>query len=182
VLALRELAEGYFGEGMTIFGDVIVQLTWKANTGFVYEKDSFDLLRTFDYPTQGWGLAHDGERLIMSDGTSVVRFLDPGTYQETGRIEVTDGGAPVIRLNELEYVNGEIFANVWLTDLIARIDPDTGRVVGWIDLTGLLGEEYRTRHVDVLNGIAYDAEGDRLFVTGKLWPRLFEIELVPVGG
>jgi len=182
VLALRELGADYFGEGITVFGDVIDQLTWKSNTGFVYDRDSFDLLRTFAYPGRGWGLTHDGECLIMSDGTSTVRFLDPDTYEETGRIEVTDEDVPVTNLNELEYVNGEIFANVWFTDFIARIDPDTGRVVGWIDLTGLLGDEYRTPGADVLNGIAYDAGGDRLFVTGKLWPRLFEIELVPEEG
>ncbi len=182
VLALRELAARYFGEGITVFGDIIDQLTWKSNTGLVYDRDSFDLLHTFEYPTEGWGLTHDGERLIMSDGTSTVRFLDPQTYEETGRIEVADRGVPVVRLNELEYVKGEIFANVWLTDRIARIDPDTGRVVGWIDLTGLLSAGDRARPVDVLNGIAYDAGGDRLFVTGKLWPRLFEIELVSVEG
>jgi glutamine cyclotransferase len=186
-LQIHELPAEYFGEGITIFGDRISQLTWKSGTGFVYDRKSFDLLQTFSYPTEGWnpiegwGLTHDGERLIMSDGTSVLRFLDPLTYEEIGHIDVIESviSSTIPQLNELEYVQGEIYANVWRTDRIARIDPATGQVVGWIDLTGLLGPEDREQEVDVLNGIAYDAEGDRLFVTGKLWPRLFEIELVP---
>ena len=151
--------------------------------GFVYDKDTFEPIGSFEYPTEGWGLTHDGRRLIMSDGTSTVRFLDPETYEEIGRIEVLDGGPlhRVVKLNELEYVKGEVFANVWLTNRIARIDPATGGVTGWVDLAGLLSKEDLTQPVDVLNGIAYDDEGDRLFVTGKLWPRLFEIELVMEG-
>jgi glutamine cyclotransferase len=179
VLQLRRLPVQLFGEGVTVFDDKVYQLTWKAHIGFVYDKYSFDLLGYFTYPTQGWGLTHDGQRLIMSDGTSTLYFLDPDTFEETGQVQVHDNDGPVTRLNELEYVRGEIFANVWTTDRIARIDPQTGRVTGWIDLAGLLSEEDRSQPVDVLNGIAYDAENDRLFVTGKLWPKLFEIELVP---
>lgn len=178
VLQLYELAPQFFGEGLTAFGDTLIQLTWQSNVGFVYDKHSFDLLREFSYPTEGWGITHDGEQLIMSDGTDRLFFLDPETFQITGHIYVTDAGRSVSRLNELEYIHGEIYANIWQTDLIARIDPQTGAVVGWIDLSGLLAEEYRQQPVDVLNGIAYDAEHDRLFVTGKLWPKLFEIELI----
>ena len=178
VLQRRELPAEYFGEGITVFGDRIIQLTWQSNLGFVYDKETFELLKEFSYPTEGWGITHDGTRLIMSDGTATLRFLDPETLQEIGRIDVSDDAGSVARLNELEYVQGEIYANVWQTDRIARISPQTGRVVGWIDLQGLLSAEDRARPVDVLNGIAYDAENDRLFVTGKWWPRLFEIDLV----
>jgi glutamine cyclotransferase len=178
VTQLRALPAQLFGEGITVFDDKIFQLTWKARLGFVYDKNSFESLRVFTYPTEGWGLTHDGQRLIMSDGTSTLHFLDPETLEETGQVEVYDNYTPVARLNELEYVRGEIFANVWQTDRIVRIDPQTGQVTGWIDLTGLLSEEDRVE-VGVLNGIAYDAENDRLFVTGKLWPNIFEIELVP---
>jgi len=179
VLQLRRLPVHLFGEGVTILDDRVYQLTWKNHIGFVYDKDSFSLLQDFSYPTQGWGLTHDGQRLIMSDGTSILHFLDPDTLEETGQVEVYDNEGPVTRLNELEYVRGEIFANVWTTDRIARIDPQTGRVTGWINLAGLLSEQDRSQPVDVLNGIAYDAENYRLFVTGKWWPKLFEIELVP---
>ena len=178
VLQIRKLPDRLFGEGITIFGERIIQLTWQAGVGFVYDKSSFELLEEFNYPTEGWGLTHDGEHLIMSDGTSTLRFLDPETFDEIGRIEVRDKDGPVTRLNELEYVQGEIYANVWQTARIARIAPDTGDVIGWIELAGLLSPEDRGEPVGVLNGIAYDAENDRLFVTGKLWPRLFEIELV----
>ena len=180
IMQIHELPDQYFGEGITIYSSKIIQLTWKSHLGFVYDKDSFELLQEFDYPTEGWGITHDGERLIMSDGTSALYFLDPETLEEIGRIDVYDSDGPVTRLNELEYVQGEIYANVWQTDQIAMIAPHTGEVVGWIDMEGLLGPEDRTNHVDVLNGIAYDAATDRLFVTGKLWPKLFEIELVAV--
>jgi glutamine cyclotransferase len=178
ILQIRELSDQFFGEGITIYGDKIIQLTWQSNIGFVYDKNSFELLQEFNYSTQGWGITHDGTRLIMSDGTSTLHFLDPQTFEEIGHLEVFDNDGPVTRLNELEYVQGEIYANVWQTDRIARIAPETGRVVGWVDLGGLLTAEDRSEPVDVLNGIAYDAETDRLFVTGKLWPKLFEIELV----
>ena len=178
VLQIRKLPDRLFGEGITIFGERIIQLTWQAGVGFVYDKNGFELLEEFHYPTEGWGITHNGEHLIMSDGTSTLRFLDSETFEEIGRIEVRDKDGPVTRLNELEYVQGEIYANVWQTARIARIAPDTGDVIGWIELAGLLSPEDRGEPVGVLNGIAYDAENDRLFVTGKLWPRLFEIELV----
>lgn len=178
VLQIEAIAPEHFGEGIALWGDQLIQLTWRSNVGFVYDRETFALLHEFSYATEGWGITHDGQRLIASDGTSTLYFWDPATFKEIGRIEVKDGDQPVVRLNELEYVNGEIFANVWQTDRIARIDPTTGRVLGWIDLTGLLSAQERTGTEDVLNGIAYDAQGERLFVTGKLWPKVFEIELV----
>jgi glutamine cyclotransferase len=177
VLQRCELPLDFYGEGTTIFGDAIYQLTWQSHVGFVYDRASFAFRRAWSYPTEGWGLTHDGTRLIMSDGTSALHFLNPETLEETGRIDAYDQNGPVIRLNELEYINGQIYANVWLTDRIARIDPQTGQVLGWIDLAGLLGPEDRQQPVAELNGIAYDAAQDRLFVTGKLWPKLFEIKL-----
>ena len=174
------LPPAYFGEGVTVFDGRIYQLTWQSRQGFVYDEATFELLDTFTYPTEGWGITHDGERLIMSDGTATLYFWDPSTLQETGRVEVRDANDPVVRLNELEFVEGEVWANVWQTDLIARIDPASGRVVGWIDLAGLLLPEDRENRVDVLNGIAYDEEANRIFVTGKWWPKLFEIDVVPV--
>jgi len=178
VLEIHELSSEIFGEGITICGNRLIQITWKNHLGFVYDKETFDLIREFRYSTEGWGIAYDGVRLIMSDGSSTLYFFDPETLEETGRIEVQDNGEPVIRLNELEYARGEIYANVWMTNRIAIISPETGRIVGWIDLEGLLSAEQQT-DADVLNGIAYDPIDDRLFVTGKLWPTLFEIDLVP---
>ena len=178
ILEYRELPPHLFGEGVTIYGNKIIQLTWRSNVGFIYDKDSFELLREFSYPTEGWGATCDGKYLIMSDGTANLYFLNPETFEERKRIEVHDNNGAVDRLNELEYVNGEIYANVFQTNRIAKINPMTGTVVGWIDLTGILGIEDRRGPVDVLNGIAYDAENNRLFVTGKLWPKLFEIELI----
>ncbi|MEE9122160.1 MAG: glutaminyl-peptide cyclotransferase [Syntrophobacteria bacterium] len=178
VLQIRELAARFFGEGITIYGKRAIQLTWRARVGFVYDKQTFQLLDTFNYSTEGWGITHDGRSFIISDGSSTLHLLDPQTFKEIGRIEVHTRDGPVSRLNELEYVQGEIYANIWKTDRIARISPQTGEVVGWIDLEGLLKPEDRHRRIDVLNGIAYDAKNDRLFVTGKLWPQLFEIELV----
>jgi glutamine cyclotransferase len=180
ILQLHRLPLELFGEGVTIFGDKIIQLTWKANIGFVYAKDTFELEREFNYPTEGWGITHDGQRLIMSDGTSTLYFWDPATLAEIGQVQVYDDNGPVVKLNELEYIKGEVYANVWQTNRIARINPDTGQVLGWIYLDGLLTAEDLSQPVDVLNGIAYDAENDRLFVTGKLWPKLFEIRLVPM--
>ena len=179
VLQSRALPAQFFGEGITVYGPHIIQLTWQSQVGFVYDKTNFTLIRQFTYSTEGWGITHDGQRLIMSDGTSVLYFLDPETLSETGRLHVQDDQGPVVRLNELEYVQGSIYANIWQTDRIARIDPESGRVTAWIDLTGLLPPEDRTERVDVLNGIAYDADQDRLFVTGKLWPKLFEIQIHP---
>ena len=179
VLQRADLPSLYFGEGITVWGDQLIQLTWQSHLGFVYDKASFQQLKTFNYPTEGWGLTHDGTQLIMSDGTPTLHFLDPATLQETGRITVTADGKPVFNLNELESVRGEIWANVWQTDRIARIAPQTGQVIGWIDLSGLLGPADRQQPVDVLSGIAYDAAHDRLYVTGKLWPKLFEITVIP---
>ena len=180
VLQIRKLDARYFGEGIAIWRDSLVQLTWQSGIGFVYGLKTFEPRRTFTYTGEGWGLTHDGTRIIMSDGsaTGTLRFLDPQTLRETGRMTVRDGATPVEGLNELEFVKGEIYANVFGSDRIARISPKTGRVTGWIDLRGLL-DPREAAGVDVLNGIAYDAAGDRLFVTGKLWPRLFEIRLTP---
>jgi len=178
VLQSHELPAQYFGEGITVFQDIIIQLTWKSNKGFVYDKSSFRLLRDFTYATEGWGLTHDGERLIMSDGTSTLHFLDPETFSTIGHIDVFNNDTPIDKLNELEYINGQIYANIWQTDDIAIINPQSGQVSAWIDLSGLLSSQYYSEPVDVLNGIAYDTVNDRLLVTGKLWPWLFEIKLV----
>jgi glutamine cyclotransferase len=182
VLQLFSLPPEYFGEGITVWQDQIIQLTWKSGQGFVYDRESFELLDTFWYPTEGWGITHDGTRLIMSDGTSTLHFWDPETLAEVGSIAVYANGNPVTRLNELEYVQGTVLANVWQTDLIAVIGPQTGQVMAWIDLRGLLESEDLAEPVGVLNGIAYDAGSGRLFVTGKLWPNLFEIELISSTG
>jgi glutamine cyclotransferase len=177
VLRSRPLDAQYFGEGITILNDKVFQLTWQEQTGFVYNRDTFEPLQTFTYPHEGWGITHDGTRLIVSDGTSTIRFWDADTLQEIGSITVRDHEGPVNRLNELEYVNGEIWANIWLTDLIARISPETGDVLGYIDLTNLLDTSALAQPADVLNGIAVNDAG-RVFVTGKLWPSLFEIEVI----
>jgi glutamine cyclotransferase len=255
---MLRLADQHFGEGITILGDKLLQLTWQSHVGFVYRKDTFTPLREFTYTGEGWGLTHDGRRLILSDGTATLRFLDPNTYAETGRIEVRDQGRPVERLNELEFVadgplvgqsawrgrpalasrghpdlalpgqdtsmayevqgpgspnairsrlgthdalatkeqgrdalatkgtlpqaeggNGLLYANIWPTDRIAIIDPKTGRVTGWIDLSGLYTPRANEQGDSVLNGIAYLPKTRHLLVTGKLWPRLYEIELIP---
>jgi glutamine cyclotransferase len=179
VLQIQPLATQFFGEGITVLGTRIIQLTWRSQVGFVYDKQHFTLLQQFTYATEGWGITHDSTHLITSDGTSTLYVLDPNTFAEVGRIQVHDHTGPVTRLNELEYVQGEVYANIWQTDRIARINPQTGRVTAWIDLTGLLSPADRRQQVDVLNGIAYDAARERLFVTGKLWPKLFEIKIVP---
>ena len=181
VLQVQPLSSEYFGEGITDWKGSLIQITWRSEVGFVYDLNTFARTRTFSYKGEGWGLTHDDSRIIMSDGTAHIRILDPGTLNETGRITAHDAGGPVLNLNELEYVKGEIYANVWGTDRIARISPKDGRVTGWIDLKGLLTPAERTR-TDVLNGIAYDSATDRLFVTGKWWPRVFEITLVPPAG
>jgi glutamine cyclotransferase len=178
VVGIHKLPDRFFGEGIAVYGDRVIQLTLDAKTAFVYDKTTLEVENEFTYATHGWGLAFDGKDLIMSDGTSALYFMDPESFARVGQVVVKDGKRAVVGLNELEYVNGEIFANVWRTDVIARISPGTGRVSGWIDLTGLLSPEERTDTTGVLNGIAYDAQGDRLFVTGKLWPYLFEIEII----
>jgi glutamine cyclotransferase len=176
VLQLEKVDSQYFGEGIAIVHDTIYELTWQSGIGFLYDRATFKRKGTFSYHGEGWGLTYDGHRLIMSDGSAFLRFLDPVTQKEVSRIEVKDGATPVANLNELEVVKGEVFANIWQTERIARISPKTGRVTGWIDLTGLLTPR-EAQEAQVLNGIAYDAAGDRLFVTGKLWPKLFEIKI-----
>lgn len=175
VVKIQRLSPVYFGEGLALAGTKLIQLTWLHGKGFVYDKETFRLEREFNFAPEGWGLAHDGKRLILSDGTPELRFLDPATFKETGRLTVTDGGAPVESLNELEVVRGEILANIWMKNVIARIDPATGRVKGWLDLDALVRANKTFDTDAVLNGIAYDAKGDRVFVTGKLWPKLYEI-------
>jgi len=177
VVQRKRIHSDYFGEGLTDWDDHLVQLTWKSNIGFVYDALTFELKKTFRYPGEGWGLTRDNDRLVMSDGTSSLRFLDPDTMRETGRLEVSDNGFPVSMLNELEMVRGQIFANVWNTYEIVIISPQSGHVTGRISLVGIL-EKYKVRtEVGVLNGIAYDPDRDRLFITGKRWPKLFEIRL-----
>ena len=166
----------FFAEGLTDWGGRLVQLTWNTNVGFVYDLASFKQLQTFSYTGEGWGLARDDRRLIMSDGTSTLRFLDPQTLKVTGQVQVSDGNVPVRDVNELEFIDGQVYANVWLTDRIAMIAPDTGRVTAWINLAGLMSKNGLSSDA-VLNGIAYDAQRKRLFVTGKLWPSLFEIRV-----
>ncbi len=177
VLQRRDIPRQHFGEGITVLKTELFQLTWQSGIGFVYDRKTFDLKRTFRYSGEGWGLTEHANELIMSDGTSALRFIDPSTFSERRRLKVTAAGQPLERLNELEFVKDEIFANVWTTDQVVRIDPATGRVTGYIDLSGLLSARERSS-ADVLNGIAYDAIGDRLFVTGKWWPRLFQIKLI----
>jgi glutamine cyclotransferase len=178
VITLHSLAEEFFGEGITIFDEKIYQLTWQSYTGFIYDKSTFLVMEEFFYNTEGWGITNNGEHLIVSDGTSTLFFLDPTTLEVLNQISVTDDKGPVSNLNELEYVNGEILANVLYSYRIARIDPKSGKVVGWIDLTGILNNERIDYSIDVMNGIAYDPVSDRLFVTGKLWPQVFEIRLI----
>jgi len=182
VLQKKDLAPEFFGEGSTAVGDTIVNLTWQSNVGFLFDAKTFALKGRFNYKGEGWGLASDARHVYMSDGSAEIRVLDPKTLDEQRRIRVTAEGKPITQLNELEVVDGQIFANVWGADVIARIDPDSGNVVGWIDCTGLLPPDQRgTTNPDaVLNGIAWEPKQHRLFVTGKLWPKLFEIELVPV--
>jgi glutamine cyclotransferase len=179
VVQQRAVDAAYFAEGLADWKEQLVQLTWQSHVAFVYDRVSFAPRRTFDYSGQGWGLTRDEKRFILSDGSDQLRFFDPETFRETGRVTVTDGQTRIRDLNELEYIRGEVYANVWHTDRIARISPETGRVVRWIDLQGLMSSGYRLESEAVLNGIAHDAERNRLFVTGKLWPKLFEIEIIP---
>jgi len=195
IILIHKLGDEYFGEGITVFENKIAQLTEESHIGFTYDLNSFDQLGEFHYPTKGWGITWDGKNLVMSDGTSTLYFWDPETFKQVRRIEVHANGDPIPSLNELEYVQGEIYANIWPTDRIARISPENGEVLGWIDLKGLLAPNDQEKigwsvikglkpsipleKEACLNGIAYDPENQRLFVTGKLWPELYEIELVP---
>jgi glutaminyl-peptide cyclotransferase len=179
VLQHRDLSKEHFGEGIVVWKSELFQLTWQSRLGFVYDRDTFAPKRTFRYSGEGWGLTHDGTFLIMSDGTDILRFVEPATFKQQRTLKVMASGQPLRQLNELEYVKGEIWANVWMTDTVVRIDAKTGRVTGVIDLANLLTPSERAR-TDVLNGIAFDAAGDRLFVTGKWWPKLFEIRLRPI--
>lgn len=167
----------HFAEGLVEWKNRLLQITWQSGIGFIYDRDTMSLKGTFSYRGEGWGLTHDGTQLILSDGTPVLRFLHPESFRQTRSIVVRDDGQPVANLNELEFVHGEIYANVWHSNRIARISPATGAVLGWIDLSGLLKKGAVSDPEAVLNGIAYDSANDRLFVTGKLWPKLFEIRL-----
>lgn len=171
------LAPEYFGEGVTVLGDRIYQLTWQSRVGFVYERATFQQLATFAYATEGWGLTNDGTRLILSDGSAKLYFLETQNLTVTGEVTVQDGETPITQLNELEYINGFVYANIWRSEQIAKIDPQTGQVAAWLDLAGLRPAETQANFEAVLNGIAYDAATDRLFITGKLWPKIFEVEL-----
>jgi glutaminyl-peptide cyclotransferase len=181
VVQKRDLSDAYFGEGIINWKDRLYELTWKTGIGFIYDFAGFAPKGDFHYTGEGWAMTQDGKRIIMDDGTPQLRFWNPETLQETGRLTVTDDDRPVANLNELEWVKGQIYANIWQTDRIARINPANGKVVGWIDCTGLLTPS-ESQNADVMNGIAYDAAGDRLFVTGKKWPKLFQIRLVRKSG
>lgn len=174
---IAPLDEHYFGEGITLLQNRIYQLTWQNRIGIIYDEKTFNIEKTFQYTGEGWGLTNDGQRLLMSDGSAVIRFLDPKTFEVVKRITAHDSHGKVDKLNELEFVKGEIWANVWYQDKIVRISPTDGEVLGWIDLSSLYPRNRRTTNEDVLNGIAYDSESDRLFVTGKNWPKLFEIKV-----
>lgn len=174
-----DLPDDIFGEGITIMGDRVYQVTWKENTGFVYSMDDLTEIRSFSYSGEGWGLTHDRNHLILSNGSSTLNFLDPETFQVVRTVDVTYDNEPISNLNELEYVDGVIYANVWHLDQIVMIDPNDGAAIGWIDLDGIQNHLDSTEGIDVLNGIAYNYETGRLLVTGKLWPNVFEIELVP---
>jgi glutamine cyclotransferase len=178
VLKAQPVSAFYFGEGITVLGSRLFELTWQNGVAFVYDANTFQSLDTFHYAGEGWGLTYDGKRLVMSDGTSALRFLDPVTFRELSRVVVRDGSRPITELNELEYIEGEIWANVYQTDRVARIDPRTGQVNSWVDFSGLLKAADRKPDTDVLNGIAYDAQRKRIFVTGKRWPKLFQIQVM----
>jgi len=177
VLQRHQLRSHYFGEGITIWGNQIIQLTWLNHTGFVYDKSSFKLLKRFYYTFEGWGITHDDKKLIISDGSAILHFWDPVKLEELDSIQVHDDYGPVEGLNELEYIQGQIYANIYTTDLIAIIEPSSGQVTGWINLQGIINPADYSEEIGVLNGIAYDSQQERLFVTGKLWPKLFEIQL-----
>ncbi|MEM7009570.1 MAG: glutaminyl-peptide cyclotransferase [Thermodesulfobacteriota bacterium] len=178
ILRSHKISDRYFGEGIAIVDNHIIQLTWRAKKGFVYDKETFDPIKTFTYKTQGWGITYDGTHLIMSDGSDKLYFMNPKTYKVVGELQVYDQRGKVGRLNELEFIDGQIYANIWGTEKIAIINPKTGIVNSWIDLSGILNKADIKTRIDVLNGIAYDKEQNRLFITGKLWPKLYEIQIV----
>ncbi len=178
VLQRADLPEEYFGEGIVAWGPNLYEWTWQSHVCFVYDRFSLRMVKQFTYSGEGWGMTHTAKEIITSDGTATLRFRDPATFKETHHLVVTDGGQPVKQLNELEYIKGEIYANIWHSERIARISPRSGHVIGWIDLTGLLPLDEKVNDESVLNGIAYDAKHDRLFVTGKQWPAVFEIKIV----
>ncbi len=179
ILQFHDVPGPYFAEGLTEWGNKLIQLTWQSHKGFVYDRFTFKLIRSFPFDGEGWGLTQDGTNLIASDGTATLRFLDPTSFKVVRKLKVKDHGVSVTQLNELEYIHGEIYANVWHTNRIARIDPRNGKVMGWIDLSGLMPGPERQNPEAVLNGIAYDPIRDRLFVTGKYWPEIFEIKVIP---
>jgi glutamine cyclotransferase len=180
VLQTKDIPSQYFGEGLTAWGDTLVNLTWQTQTGFVFDLKTFEFKSQFSYPGEGWGLAQNGKELVMSDGTSTLRFLDPKTFLEVRRVKVTADGIAVDQLNELEVVEGEIYANIWHTNTISRIDPASGKIIGWIDFGKLYPDAGKGPNAEnVMNGIAYDAEKKRLFVTGKLWPKIYEVKIIP---
>ena len=179
ILRMQIVPDKYFAEGLTDWKNTLIQLTWQSHVALVYDRATFRLLRTLHYEGEGWGLTHDAKSIILSDGTATIRFFDPETFKEIRRVKVKDRGKAVTELNELEFIRGEIYANVWHSNRIARISPATGRVLGWIDLKGLMPRDQLSSDEAVLNGIAYDAQHERLFVTGKLWPKVFEISIIP---
>jgi glutamine cyclotransferase len=177
VLFQLSLDSPLFGEGIAVLGDRIFQLTWESKVGFVYNKSTLKQINKFYYQTEGWGLTTIGDKLVMSDGSNNLYFMDPDQFSPISKIEVYDNEKKVSQLNELEYINGEIWANIWMTDLIARIDPISGKVIAYIDLKGIITDQETDTRVNVLNGIAFDKAGNRIFVTGKNWPKLFEIRI-----
>jgi glutamine cyclotransferase len=179
ILQRRDLPPQYFGEGIIDWGPNLYEWTWQSHICFVYDRFSLRLIKQFSYTGEGWGMTRTAKELITSDGTSTLRFRAPETFEELRHIEVKDGASAVNQLNELEYIHGEIYANVWHSDRIARISPRDGHVIGWIDFTGLLPDDQRVNGESVLNGIAFDAQHDRIFVTGKQWPKIFEIKVIP---
>ena len=179
ILQFQDVPSKYFAEGLTNWGSTLIQLTWQDHVVLVYDRANLRFLHSIPHPGEGWGLTQDGKNLILSDGSPTLHFLDPVTLREVRSITVKDRGVPVKQLNELEFIHGEIYANIWYSDRIARIAPATGKVIGWIDLAGLLPKSERSDPQAVLNGIAWDSAHDRLFVTGKLWPKIFEVKLMP---
>jgi glutaminyl-peptide cyclotransferase len=178
VLQRVDLPEEYFGEGIVDWGPNVFEWTWQSHICFVYDRFSLRTIKQFTYTGEGWGMTRTAREIITSDGSATLRFRDPATFKETHHLVVTDGGQAIKQLNELEYIKGEIYANIWHSDRIARISPRSGRVIAWIDLTGLLPDSQKINDESVLNGIAYDEKHDRLFVTGKQWPTVFEIKIV----